>query len=175
MARPGVMIYFDVREPLEELTDNEKGQLFDAILEYGQYGVIPEFTGTLRMAWRFIKPNIDRDGNKYEKTVQQRKYASYCNKLKALKREDEKVSFDTWMGLTDADRQRLMSVDAEPPPTTTPTTTTATTTATTTTTKSSLSTTPSSTSVSAATPTAEGDFNQRRQQQMERLRNYQGQ
>lgn len=167
MGRPGVMIYFDVREPLEELADDEKGRLFDAILEYGQYGVIPEFTGTLRMAWRFIKPNIDRDGNKYEKTVQQRKYASYCNKLRSLKREDEKVSFDAWMGLSDADRQRLMSVDTEPPPTTITATTTAT--------KSTLASTPASTSASAAKPTADADFNQRRQQQMERLRNYQEQ
>lgn len=51
MARPGIMLYFDILEPLKVLPDADKGRLFVAILEYGQFGVVPEFEGMLAMAW----------------------------------------------------------------------------------------------------------------------------
>lgn len=58
MARPGIMLYFDILEPLKVLPDADKGRLFVAILEYGQFGVVPEFEGMLAMAWGFIKPKL---------------------------------------------------------------------------------------------------------------------
>ena len=51
MARPGIMLYFDILKPLRVLPDADKGRLFEAILEYGENGTIPSFDGMLAMAW----------------------------------------------------------------------------------------------------------------------------
>lgn len=61
MARPGVMFYFDVRPCLKRLTDEDKGRLFEAILDFGEFGVIPDFDGALGVAWDFIQPRIERE------------------------------------------------------------------------------------------------------------------
>ena len=37
MARPGIMLYFDILEPIKVLPDADKGRLFVAMLEYGQH------------------------------------------------------------------------------------------------------------------------------------------
>lgn len=117
MARPGIMLYFDILEPLKVLPDADKGRLFIAILEYGQFGAIPEFDGMLAMAWGFIKPKLDRDGVAYENTTAQRKFAAFCKKMKA--RGLEKIEFEEWMALSDIERERLLTTVTECNPTTT--------------------------------------------------------
>lgn len=44
-SQPGVMLYFEVRPCLIRLNDGEKGQLFEAILDYGEHGIVPDFDG----------------------------------------------------------------------------------------------------------------------------------
>ena len=132
MARPGVMLYFDMLEPIRVLSDEDKGRLLVAILEYGQDGVVPEFSGMLALAWGFVRPKIDMDGVSYENTKVQRKYAAFCKKRAALKRS--KISFEEWLEMDDDERERALMPDIEPQrpvdfvgsryPTTTPTTTT---------------------------------------------------
>lgn len=141
MPRPGIMLYFDILEPLKVLPDADKGRLFIAILEYGQFGVIPEFDGMLAMAWGFIKPKLDRDGVAYENTTAQRKYAAFCKKLKA--RGIEKIEFEEWMSLSDNDRERLSTTVTECNPTTTASPSS----------NTKISISPSSTSTPAATGT----------------------
>lgn len=75
MKQPGVLLYFDIRPCLKRLSKEEKGELFEAILEYGEFGTVPEFDGCLGIAWDFIQPQIDRDKEKYLDTVDKRKYA----------------------------------------------------------------------------------------------------
>ncbi|HIT31437.1 MAG TPA: hypothetical protein IAC25_01170 [Candidatus Enterenecus stercoripullorum] len=70
--QPGVMFYFDLRPCLERFTLEEQGTLFRAILDYGQLGIVPAFTGSLGVAWDFIQPRLDRDRERYEQLVQQR-------------------------------------------------------------------------------------------------------
>ncbi len=76
MARPGVMFYFDTRPCLKRLSNEDKGRLFEAILDFGEYGVIPDFDGTLGVAWDFIQPKIDRDCKRYESIVEKRTQAA---------------------------------------------------------------------------------------------------
>ena len=131
MARPGVMLYFDMLEPIRVLSDEDKGRLLVAILEYGKDGVVPEFSGMLALAWGFVRPKIDMDGESYENTKVQRKYAAFCKKRAALKRS--KISFEEWLEMDDDERERALMPDIEPQrpvdfvgsryPTTTPTTT----------------------------------------------------
>lgn len=112
MARPGVMLYFDILEPIRVLSDSERGQLLVAILEYGQYGTVPRFDGLLALAWGFIKPKLDKDEETYESSVVQRKYAAFCKRRAALNLP--KVLFEEWINLTDSERERLLSTDNEP-------------------------------------------------------------
>lgn len=117
MARPGIMLYFDILEPIRVLPDEDKGRLLIAILEYGQDGTLPKFDGMLAMAWGFVRPKIDRDGESYENTTAQRKFAAFCKKLKA--RGLEKIEFEEWMALSDIERERLLTTVTECNPTTT--------------------------------------------------------
>ena len=112
MARPGVMLYFDMLEPIRVLSDEDKGRLLVAILEYGQDGVVPEFSGMLALAWGFVRPKIDMDGESYENTKVQRKYAAFCKKRAALKRS--KISFEEWLEMDDDERERALMPDIEP-------------------------------------------------------------
>ena len=100
-GRPGVMIYFEVRESLKFLSLVEKGKLFDAVLEYGELGVIPEFDGMLGMAWAFMKPKLDADAERYEDTVQKRKYANVVKKLKKSDSDADIPSFEQWQEINE--------------------------------------------------------------------------
>lgn len=112
MARPGIMLYFDIRQPLRVLPDADKGRLLDAILEYGEYGTIPEFDGMLAMAWGFIQPKLDRDEESYENAKVQRKYAAFCKKRTNLNLP--KISFEEWLNMDDNERKRMLTTTNEP-------------------------------------------------------------
>ena len=74
--QPGVMLYFDVRESIAQLSYEEKGMLLDAILDYGQHGREPEFAGGgLCFIWPFDRKDIHRDSERYEAMRAQRKAA----------------------------------------------------------------------------------------------------
>jgi hypothetical protein len=73
---PGVMLYFEIRPCLEHLTMDEQGQLFNAILDYGETGTEPNFDYMLGIAWDFIKPRLDRDKERYEEVSRKRSEAA---------------------------------------------------------------------------------------------------
>ena len=112
MARPGIMLYFDILEPIRVLPDADKGRLLVAMLEYGQSGTVPEFDGMLALAWGFVKPKLDRDGETYENAKVQRKYASFCKKRNAMNLP--KVPFEEWLNMTEDERERFVTADNEP-------------------------------------------------------------
>lgn len=78
MPKPGVMLYFDVRTCLKRLTTEQKGQLFEAILDYGEHRVEPEFGDDigLTIAWDFIRHMVDRDDNRYSDISKKRSEAA---------------------------------------------------------------------------------------------------
>ena len=55
------VLYHDIRVPLELLTDEQRGKLFVALLNYSEYGELPDFDGALLMAFAFIRTSLDRD------------------------------------------------------------------------------------------------------------------
>lgn len=75
--RPGIMFYFDVEPALEMLSNEEAGQLFKAAMQYGHYGVAPEFDGLVAMAWSFVQPKIDRDNEAYKQKCMDNSYNRY--------------------------------------------------------------------------------------------------
>ncbi len=66
------VLYHDIREPVEMLSDEERGKLFSAILNYSEYGELPDFRGALQMAFAFIRTALDRDADKWEDKRQKR-------------------------------------------------------------------------------------------------------
>ena len=127
MARPGIMLYFDILEPIRVLPDADKGRLLVAMLEYGQSGTLPQFDGDLglTLAWGFVKPKLDKDSDEYNKTVLKRQYATFCRDRK--KRNEPEISFDEWVMTLDASDYQMISHDIKwYPTTTTPTTTSST-------------------------------------------------
>lgn len=121
MARPGIMIYFDMLGPIRVLPDADKGRLLVAMLEYGQSGFVPEFDGMLALAWEFVKPKIDRDSEEYNRTVLKRQYATFCRDRK--KKGEPDISFEEWMMTIDNQSDQMIPHDTRwYPTTTTPTT-----------------------------------------------------
>ena len=120
MARPGIMLYFDILEPIKVLPDADKGRLLVAMLEYGQTGIVPEFEGMLALAWGFVKPKIDKDSAEYNKTVLKRQYATFCRDRKRKGEPD--ITFEEWMTTIDDQCYQMISHDTKWYPTTTATT-----------------------------------------------------
>ena len=69
----GIMLYFDIKEPLKDFSDEERGKLVWALLEYGENHVTPQLNGSLKTAFDFIKKDIDRDIEKYFNRCQKNK------------------------------------------------------------------------------------------------------
>ena len=61
------MLYFSICHCLHRLTLEEKGMLFESILDYAQTGDDPGFEDKLGVAWDFIRPQIDADERAYRK------------------------------------------------------------------------------------------------------------
>lgn len=112
MARPGIMLYFDILEPIRVLPDADKGRLLVAMLEYGQSGVVPEFDGMLALAWGFVKPKLDRDDESYEEAKVQRRYAAFCKKRNGLNLP--KIPFEEWQAMDNNERHRMATEGNEP-------------------------------------------------------------
>ena len=127
MARPGIMLYFDILEPIKVLPDDDKGKLLVAMLEYGQSGISPRFEGMLALAWGFVKPKIDKDSEEYHKTVLKRQYATVCRDRK--KNGEPDITFDEWLMTFDDQNHHMISHDITWYPTTTTATKTTTATA----------------------------------------------
>lgn len=66
MAKNSFVIYHNYRETLEDLTDEQVGKLFRALFDYEIDKTEPNFTGELKIAFRFIKKDLDINLNKYE-------------------------------------------------------------------------------------------------------------
>lgn len=63
MEMIGVPIRFDLKVGLNLLSDNQKGQLMEAMIEYVQAGTLPDFCNDDRLlvVWAFAKSWIDED------------------------------------------------------------------------------------------------------------------
>ena len=66
MAKNSFVIYHNYRETLEDLTDEQVGKLFRAIFDYEIDKKEPNFNGELKIAFRFIKKDLDLNNDKYE-------------------------------------------------------------------------------------------------------------
>nr|DAD95773.1 MAG TPA: hypothetical protein [Siphoviridae sp. cthh925] len=64
------VMYLDYEEHFNLLSDEELGMLVRTIMEYEKTRKIPQLEGMTKMAFSFIKAQLDRDREKYEKKCQ---------------------------------------------------------------------------------------------------------
>ena len=81
--RPGVMLYFDdVRPVISRLDEIQCGVQLRSVMDYAQYGVVPELDPMTGLAFDMLVPKIDRDAERYEESREQRQYAGYVREKK---------------------------------------------------------------------------------------------
>lgn len=73
MDKNSFLMYLDYEEQFNLLTDEQIGQLMRGIIKYEKTGEIPDLDGMLKMAFSFIKTQLDRDREKYNKKCEKNK------------------------------------------------------------------------------------------------------
>lgn len=76
--KPGIMLYFDLRNAIDDLSRAQLGELLVAMLAYGEDGEAPDFRDDpmLKLAWSFVKPRLDLDEEHYQQVAARRKRAA---------------------------------------------------------------------------------------------------
>ena len=98
MTKPGIMLYFELRPCIDQLQEKEKAELLVAMMDYGEYGSVPELSERVGLIWPLIRQKLDRDTKRYEQTVQNKRYAAYVRDCKyhgnePLRRTDWEKAF----------------------------------------------------------------------------------
>lgn len=83
------LVYLDYEEQFNLLTDEQLGQLIRAIMEYEKTKQIPEIEGVVKMAFSFIKAQLDRDREKWNKKRQKRSEAGKRGMAKRWQKEEQ--------------------------------------------------------------------------------------
>lgn len=67
--RQGFVLYHDIRRPVTLLTDEQRGRLFLALLDYSELGIEPDFgDSAVDLAFAFIRQTLDSSAEKWEET-----------------------------------------------------------------------------------------------------------
>lgn len=66
MEKASFLMYLDYEEQFNLLTDEQIGKLIRAIFKYENTGEVEELDGMVKMAFSFIKTQLDRDREKYQ-------------------------------------------------------------------------------------------------------------
>lgn len=106
--RPGVMLYFETLQAIEELDAEEAKQIMSAILHYCRDGEEPAFRGMPAALWRLIRGGLDRDGARYNEKQLRGLWLTYCRKCKNA--EETPLGFDEWAS-TQHDNDTLLYVE----------------------------------------------------------------
>ena len=75
MDKNSFLIYLDYEEQFNLLTDEQVGQLMRAIIKYEKTGEITKLDGMTKMAFSFIRQQLDRDNEKWKEEKQKRSEA----------------------------------------------------------------------------------------------------
>lgn len=73
MDKNSFLMYLDYEKQFELLSDEELGKLMRAIIKYEKTKEIPELDGMLKMAFSFIKNQLDIDRQKYNEKCEKNK------------------------------------------------------------------------------------------------------
>ena len=66
VKKKSFVLFNDLSDPVQSLSNEEAGKLFKAIFEYQNGGIEQELSGASEMAFTFIKQQLDRNHERYE-------------------------------------------------------------------------------------------------------------
>ena len=91
---PGLLLYFDsLRFGLSVLNNEQKGILFQALLDYAENGEYTEMDCATGLVFDYLKTSIDRNTVTYQKTCIKRRHASYNSHLEKANQKP----FEDWL------------------------------------------------------------------------------
>ena len=93
----GFIVYGDTKALADELTDEQLGQLFRAMLTYFTDGKAPKFAGVLKFVWITVRQQMDRDMEKYEKKCERNRenIKKYWSEVKSNTNVNERIRTNT--------------------------------------------------------------------------------
>ena len=93
----GFVVYGDIKETADELTDEQLGQLFRGMIDYFVQGECPRFTDSLKFAFIPIKQQMDRDKEKYDSKCEKNRESiqNYWDKVKENTNVYERIRTNT--------------------------------------------------------------------------------
>ena len=83
-----MIVYYEILEQLEDFTDEQVGKIFRAMIDYDKNGIEPDFTGEMRVAFKFIKLSLDKNKEEYAKKCEKNREIA-LGRWKSKKDEDE--------------------------------------------------------------------------------------
>jgi len=129
--KKGFILYNDYKQHFDLLSNEELGILIRGTFAYEAENTEPNFDGKLQMAFSFIKAQLDRDSQKYQKKVAQCKAAGQASGRKraltkptnketatttdttTAKEKEEKITFADCVHLTQTQHQTLLQTHGE--------------------------------------------------------------
>lgn len=94
--QPGIMLYWEAFEILDELGPTEIKEALSAIYQYAKDGAEPDFGGNrvLRITWVALRGSIDRNKAKYNQVREARREAGRASAAKRAQTEPEATNVD---------------------------------------------------------------------------------
>lgn len=93
-GRPGFVVYFDIRQSVELLSKEQTADLFLAMLNYAEYGELPNLDVPTQICFNMMRSRMDYDAEKYNKSIQQKRYAAYVRDAKSMGRDP--IPYEDW-------------------------------------------------------------------------------
>lgn len=94
MEKNSFLIYLDYQEQFEMLTDEQAGQLIKAIIKYEKTGEIMQLDNVTKMAFSFIKTQLDKDREKWQEEKQRRSEAGKKGMAKRWNNDNNVITDD---------------------------------------------------------------------------------
>lgn len=118
----GFIVYGDTKAVVDELTNEQAGELFRGMLEYFEDGTDPKFNGVLKIAFIPIKQQMDRDQDKYVKRCERNRAnaamrwhnsdANGCNRMQS-DANDANTDKDTGTGIKEGTGSDIKSPESD--------------------------------------------------------------
>lgn len=117
--RKGFIVYGDIKEVIDELTDEQVAALFRGMVDYFVEGKKPKFSGPLKYIFITIRQQMDRDAEKYERKCEKMRENANKRWGKSKKSESMQLHANDANTNTNTDTDtktgRDTNTDTEPP------------------------------------------------------------
>ena len=90
-TRTSFVFYVEWAEALEGLAAEKRCQVYEAVISYANTRCVPELDSDVKLAFNFIKKDIDRNAEKYDATCEKRRQAM-LNRWQKAKKEDNTIA-----------------------------------------------------------------------------------